>query len=520
MMNENIKELLDFCYADLQKKCFSRADLTKIMRVFNLCSDARIINSFRNQASERYVMIVEETRRLIEDFAAGRVSIEDDATAAMKDVVDVFGKEYVRKSGELFYQSTPAAAKSILMLKRLDYQNRGRYSVVEKRERNAARFSFQTAYKERRVSFRYRKPEQHFSFLKNFAAGAKNMARGIKKSLSRNIRRYAVAAVAFLSFGNAGISGNGISPCRDFSRKQIETVNVAQPKADVGPVESPKPSGLIVPAAEFSGKLPQFEAKMPAAIQDEIPNAADTSGIETDEYCIVPVSYEYSDLVIKNRKDYEAFVKDLVMQFKENIDRLKDSKTDKNKFYAAQEQLIAKYGKSRHIVRNKSCESMSFATFLSAYEKNNNGNNYIARSCKELLLQVPNPHACSSNKNTFRAKKSPNLQKSLAESLKRNKYGVYMLWTYNVKGGLHRQTIIGTGDGNAYLLAFNNNRIIKMDSEKLERLAPEQGFYTDLGSKIYQNANIIGFEEYTKHDICSRGTSLVMAAKGYSASRI
>lgn len=210
---------------------------------------------------------------------------------------------------------------------------------------------------------------------------------------------------------------------------------------------------------------------------------------ERGDSVMSPYQAEFYRGLKANEKNYENFVQDLILQFQENIQTLQSTKTNRRQFYLEQERLIAKYGKTPHIIPQSSCESMSYATFLKVLDNRSSSEDYVAKACKDLLLQVPNPHACHSNKKTFSSHYSRNLRKDLKEELKRNKYGIYMVWIRNKAGNLHRMTVIGSGDNKAYLMAYNNNRIARMDIGKLDKLPAQNGYFCDLGETIKSKAN-------------------------------
>lgn len=209
---------------------------------------------------------------------------------------------------------------------------------------------------------------------------------------------------------------------------------------------------------------------------------------KTDSF-ISPYQAEFFQGIKANEQSYEIFVHDLIIQFRKNIQTLQSSKTNRKQFYREQEKLIGKYGKFPHIVPQSSCESMSYATFLKVLDDHLGKEDYISQACKDLLMQVPNPHACVSNKKTFNGVYSKNLRSDLQTRLKQNKYGIYMVWIKNKSGNLHRMTVIGSGDNKAYLMAYNNNRIALMDVEKLNKIPMQSGYFCDLGTTIKSKAN-------------------------------
>lgn len=210
---------------------------------------------------------------------------------------------------------------------------------------------------------------------------------------------------------------------------------------------------------------------------------------EKKDSLITPYQVEFCQPIKDNEQKYKQFVHDLINQFRENISTLQNAKTNRKKFYKEQENLIAKYGKSAHIIPQSSCESMSYATFLKVLDNHSNPDDYVASACKDLLLRVPNPHACHSNKKTFKNYYSKNLRKTMEQEFQYNKYGIYMVWVRNKLGNLHRMTMIGAGDKKVYLLAYNNNRIVRMNIDKMDKLTSMGGYICNLGESIKSRAN-------------------------------
>ena len=112
------------------------------------------------------------------------------------------------------------------------------------------------------------------------------------------------------------------------------------------------------------------------------------------------------------------------------------------------------------------------------------------------MLQIPNPHACFSSKGTFASKYSRNLRKDIESELKNKDRGIYMIWLKRGNGRLHRMTIIGTGTEDVYLLGFNNNRIVKMQKDNLDKLTNGSGYYFDFGDLLKDKAK----EKITKNN--------------------
>lgn len=480
-MNDNqVKEAMRFMHRDMVKSYYNADDLAKIIRAFDLCNNAKISRDYKSYGSENFVMIAEEAKKIIENFANGRVKVAGTAVPMMENFVEVFGKDYVQKAQGMTYQYSAAAFRSKLMLKRM---------VFKDMQINKPVFNVEvSAPVKKQTVLQYRKPEQKRSFLQQFKAGVKNSLNSTGQHISKNVRRYALIAAAFLGVSGANVaSSEAQRGCVDIKEKSeiVQAPKIAEIKEHREAVRmemlSVAPAKVMVPAITMPAKLPKLNI-----VNENIPSLKSTYAQPVEEY---------SDLALKNQTDYITFVDDLLGKFHDNISTLKNTNINKSAFYNEQESLIAKYGKPRHISRGKSCESLSYTTFLSVIDKNENQDNYIAEACKKLLLQVPNPHACASNTKTFKASSCKNLRGSLKEKLQDNKFGIYMMWTHNNKGGLHRWTVIGTGDGNAYLLAYNNNRITRMNVDNMDKIPGGSGFYSDLGSKIYNQANVIGAEK-------------------------
>ena len=275
-----------------------------------------------------------------------------------------------------------------------------------------------------------------------------------KQKVGKVLKYAAATSLAVLSFGN----------CNTTSFLQNKKVEQEKVRAEAKPEQQSVDTTFVIKQMQ----LPQSEKV---------------------DSVITPYQAEFYHGLKANEKNYEKLVKDLISQFQENIKTLQSSKTNRRQFYLEQERLIGKYGKTPHIIPQSSCESMSYATFLKVLDSRSSSDDYVAKACKDLLLQVPNPHACQSNKQTFSSHYSRNLRTDLKEELKRNKYGIYMVWIKNEAGNLHRMTVIGSGDNKAYLMAYNNNRIARMDIDKLDKLPAQNGYFCDLGGTIKSRAN-------------------------------
>ena len=291
---------------------------------------------------------------------------------------------------------------------------------------------------------------------KSFWGKVKEKIASSKQAVVRTVKYAAATGIALLSFGNC----NTTSVLQNKKADQEKIVPVAKPQiSEIDSLFSYKNQGVQVLHAE------------------------------AEESIIAPYSAEGYPNIEANERNYKKLVRNLILQFQENIQTLQNSDTNRKKFYSEQERLIGKYGKLPHIVPQSSCESMSYATFLKVLDKNSEKDDYVAQACKDLLLRVPNPHACQSNKQTFDSHYSKNLRTELKEELKQNKYGIYMIWIKNKAGSLHRMTVIGSGDNQAYLMAYNNNRMVKMDIDKLEKIPAQNGYFCDLGVSIKSKAN-------------------------------
>lgn len=225
------------------------------------------------------------------------------------------------------------------------------------------------------------------------------------------------------------------------------------------------------------------------------------------------IKTQVSDSKENNNQDYKEFSVKLLKQFQQNISLLEDRKTNKKRFYDEQEKLIGKYGKYAQIVPNSSCESMSYATFLKVLDAEKS--NYVSQACLSLLMKIPNPHACYSNKNTFNSQYSSSLRKDLVKELKKNQDGIYMIWIKRKDGNLHRMTVIGAENNQAYLLGYNNNRMIKMDADKLNKITSKSGYFYNLGAHIKQEADKLANRKILRDKLKEQPTYLALVKKRY-----
>lgn len=202
-----------------------------------------------------------------------------------------------------------------------------------------------------------------------------------------------------------------------------------------------------------------------------------------------PYNAAYLNVLNKNKTDYQHFVQNVRQQFIHNIKFLNNSnKRQKMEFYRKQGQYLADIGKSQYIIPKKSCESMSAATLLSVAQ-NSNSNNYINQACRDILKNIPNPHACYSSMNALGTQKTNNLGKEICQIFDKNPNAIIAAWIHNSKGGRHRLSFIGTGDGQAYMVAYNNDRIRKVDRNHLGWLNNLSGEYHNISENIIRTAN-------------------------------
>lgn len=519
-----LHEVIGFRQSDMNKSLLTKEDIDKIFRVFRICSDADFSKRYNYISFNRFEMIVREASRLIENIAAGRVTVETSALSYMQEFIREFGREYVRDNGGLVYEYTSAAQLAKIKLFKQQCLAAGSVSLGSGRKKaavlsqKAETLVKKPAFIQSSSDSFYQKVAKEKSFssylssstVKTSTAGTpknkiarrrirrkvrsmtfwgrlQNKVSDLRRRTAETARRYG-AAVAFLLLGGVGF----------YAQKNNQNQPVAQEK--VCRLNTPMPSSAVVaqntvlPSAteEKPIRQPQQEKPMPAeAIR---PIRVRTVHVPRTE--AVAEFHPRTETALSGQDAYyHDFINDLVAQYRKNILILKNPLANRNQLYRSQEALLAKYGKPGYIVRNQSCESMAYATFLNVYEQNRSSDNYVARACRDLLLNVPNPHTCASHTRTFHASYSRNLRAELKDKLKRDPYGIHMVWIYHTNGRLHRQTLVGTGDGKAYLLAYNNNRFVKMNVDNLKKIPAAGGYTADFGGKINEYARLLAAEE-------------------------
>ena len=225
---------------------------------------------------------------------------------------------------------------------------------------------------------------------------------------------------------------------------------------------------------------------------------------------IAPYSSAFADVLKQNKEDYKDFAQRVAQQFKHNIELLKSSNYgEKVKFYREQGKYFTKIGKPNYIIPNKSCESMSNATLLSvSYQEQQN--NYIQEACKDVLKEIPNPHACYSSLKTLGTQKTHNLGKTICQIFDKNPNAIVAAWIHNSKGGKHRISFVGTGDGNAYMMSYNNDRIMEISEDNLGWLNHLPAEYHNLSENIIRKANELAIEDAKKKHEAERSKTLFL----------
>ena len=360
---------------------------------------------------------------------------------------------------------------------------------------------YQNQLSKKTVCYLHKQQEKASRLQKLFFEKVKNVANGFcetaQNKVAHKVRHYGMSLIASYSLAGTAALGAAISYSNDVTT--FSAPSDALGDAKVVNVHSQSSSAAEdLKACDISfweTTLADNQNKSKNAWNRFVPDTLrkeqkDSVGGEK----LVPYDYDYLMIAAKNSKDYQSFIGTLVGQFNENISKLNSSKVNKNLFYKQQEDIIGKYGKSRYINRKLYCESLSFTTFITALEKSQNEDNHVAQACKDLLLETPNPHLCYANTRTFNASYTRNLRKSMEQELREDKPGIYMIWLRNHRG-LHRQTIVSTGDGKAYLFSYNNNKIVKMSVDALKKVTSGSGYWVDFGEKIYNQANEEAFQE-------------------------
>ncbi len=398
------------------------------------------------------------------------------------------------------------------------------YTPTKSKEPIASISRNHSAQAKNRTKLKPALPKQKVSLLKKFKKGLSNATHSFNNSMKSTANRIKVASIACLmayplfsvvSGNSKTIETDVVNDIKVASKSLAYTVPTTVNNAHEENL-SENDDNLVTGLPE-NFLWTEYEAiKDSAMVTNSIDSVRtltaevksvtnrhvdrDTLSFETIDYeprLFCPYSNEYAEAIAINDSTYKEFTLQLTNQFLYNISEMAAGRN----LYREKEKLIGKYYDYNRIIPNKSCESMTFATFLDVLERGENEKNYVHTACRDLLLNVVNPHGCHSNIDTFDGISCRNLRSALSERLKKDEYGIYMVWIPRGGGKYHRQTVIGVGHGEAYLLAFNNNRAIKMDVDNLNKISVSRGYFADLGGKIMELANSRAIEDYKKEKI-------------------
>lgn len=553
MLDQNAREVISLKQSDLAKSHFSKAELERILKIYKICRQAQADPFMQKLYSGKLAWIAAAAQKRIKDFAEGRLSIDADATVSMNAFVGEFGRIYKHEGNVLKYVYTPEARQARIALAKAVYRQRiaseeaqtaAEKKVQHGREQTAAerrvvqpkvrRQAVSTVHRSQhnissyslrlRQASKQQKQKWLSKFKKSFVNASYPLNRDVK-SIKNGIK--IAALVGLFSYPLLSSLGKGEDTHvaknydafvqtskvqKSLERRDSLNLAAAEEECSVG-----NGSDLVSDLPEnifWTEYVPAEKKQKQAAVEDKqtVENIKPTSektfatdsisqekpaeaDIEKDVR--VPYSEDYAKVCAVNDKAYKEFALTLTNQFLYNIAEVKSGRN----LYREKEKLIGKYYAYNHIIPNRSCESMTFATFLDVLERDKNPQNYIHEACRDLLFQVSNPHGCYSNMHTFKGVSCKNLRKALSERLQDDEYGIYMVWIPRGGGKYHRQTVIGIGNGEAYLLAFNNSRAIKMDVDNLNKISGSRGYFANLGGKIFERANTLAIEDYKKQQI-------------------
>ena len=351
----------------------------------------------------------------------------------------------------------------------------------------------------------------------NFYQQAKSQAQNVYAGTKEKVRRYGVAALAICGLSALTMSNSSsfsstidkiVKEAFDKSRKQSLMMPQNQPEKEIyaeTPV-APKPSSEKKTEAEHKTYVPKaFYLPQRASLAELAQKHQDSIASTHKKAKIVsPYDASYAQVLQQNRADYKDFAKKVTEQFMYNINRLKNSTyRQKINFYREQGQYFSEIGKTKYITPGKTCESMSNATLLSV-ACNDSSENYIQEACQDILKEIPNPHACYSSLRTLGTQKTRNLGGDICEIFEKNPNAIVAAWINNPKGGKHRISFVGTGDGQAYMVSYNNDRIIKINKNRLGWLNHLSGEYNNLTTTIINKANEMAIQDLKKEQAAEK----------------
>lgn len=542
MLDQGAREVISLKQSDLAKTHFSKAELERILRIYKICKQIQSAPSLQKLYSGKLAWISETAKKHIKAFAEGKLTIDADAAAVMNDYVGEFGRTYKHEGNILKYVYTQEAKQARIFLAKMVYRQRiaaerekaevlpetngsvarnpavrkAPVSKTKKKEVIISRSSYNHVLKQ--VNKQGKK-----AWLDRLKNGLSNASQTMENHVGDTLKIATIAGLIAYPLINMGgkISDRAASSLGEHFSQSAGTANLSavNERTDLPDIRD----DFVVNDSDWMVELPdnflwtEYAPEKSLSkdyLADNVNTTVDTqekndvsvapvSGVrdqvrysQEDEMCMV-YSTEYAQVYADNASAYKMFALTLKEQFLHNISEMKSGRN----LYREKEKLIGKYYSYNHIIPSRSCESMTFATFLDVLERDKDKQNYVYEACQDLLLQVVNPHGCFSNMNTFNGVSCKNLRKALSERLRNDEYGIYMVWIPRGGGKYHRQTVIGVGNGEAYLLAFNNNRAVKMKVDNLNKISGSRGYFANLGGKILNRANDLAIEDYKKEQM-------------------
>lgn len=120
MNNRDIIEIQNFNRSVLTKNSYTRSDIEYIIRLYNICLEARQDTHMCVILNKQFEKIITLAQNQITAFSNGKVHLSPDAYKPMGEFIRQFGQEYVNKSTGLKYEFTPAARRAQIMLNKMN----------------------------------------------------------------------------------------------------------------------------------------------------------------------------------------------------------------------------------------------------------------------------------------------------------------------------------------------------------------------------------------------------------------
>lgn len=119
MNNRDILEIQKFNRSVLTKNSYTKSDIEYILRIYNICLQARQDIHVRAIMNNKFETIVALAQQQITAFSNGKLHLSPDAYKPMGEFISQFGQEYVNQSTGLKYEFTPAARRAQIMLNKM-----------------------------------------------------------------------------------------------------------------------------------------------------------------------------------------------------------------------------------------------------------------------------------------------------------------------------------------------------------------------------------------------------------------